>query len=206
MIQLTTEEKSFVRDELKPYLQKNDLKNVIRACTKAEADRVLGWLIENGVPILKVMNTIPSGFFTNMELTSVHIPSQIRKIENSAFEDSSLKQITFDEGVEEIGSKAFANTPCTRLALPNTVKKLAVEAFADSNLSEVFIPDSVTVLPIELFKYCKDSIVVYANSRKNMSQDKKLECPQSEIEWYKKHLKLNLNGQSLETEEGENNE
>ena len=206
MIQLDTAEKQFIRSDLKPYLQKNDLKSVIRICRKAETYNILAWMLDNGVPILKVMDTIPPYFFTEIPLNSVHIPSNVRKIDQLAFRSSQVKYITFDEGLEEIGTEAFEDSNCRQLKLPNSLTKLASRAFAYSHLSEVFIPDSITVLPIGLFDTCKDDLIVYANSRKNMPSDKKLECPQSEIEWYKKHLKLNLNGQSLENEETENNE
>lgn len=196
MITLTDKEKEFIKTKLKPYLQKNDLKSVVQLClTTASINaghNIAAFLIENGVPILKAIDSIPYGLFLYSDIEKIHIPSNIKSIDVSAFQASNLKYITFDDGVESFGDGAFSRLEnLKKIKLPNSLKRVGTKCFMKNNLNEIYLPDSITVLPRNLFYDGNDNIVIYANSRKNLPSNQKLKCPDSEIKWYKEHLKLN---------------
>ena len=76
------------------------------------------------------------------------------------------------------------------MTLPESLKKIGGYAFAGTPLKEIYIPESITVLPKGVFDECPDDLIVYTPSRKNLPPSKRLHCPNSELEWYKQHLKM----------------
>ena len=196
MITLTNKEKEFIKTKLKPYLQKNDLKSVVQLCLGFSDVRggynVAAFLVENGVPILKAIDSIPKELFAHSDLEKIHIHSNIKSIGDRAFAFSKLRRITFDDGVESLGREAFVEVENLKtIKLPNSLKRIEKNCFLRNNLDEIYLPDSITVLQQGIFDGGNADIVVYANSRKNLPSSQKLKCPESEIEWYKQHLKLN---------------
>lgn len=196
MITLTDNEKKFIKTKIKPYLQRNDLKNVVKLCLTIDGTdvehNIAAFLIENGVPILKAIDSIPKRLFAFSDLQKIHIPSNIKSIADDAFSYSQLKYITFDDGVESFGRRAFQRLQNLKtIRLPNSLKRIDTECFLGNNLDEIYLPDSITVLQQNIFIKGNDNIVVYANSRKNLPSSQKLKCPETEIEWYKQHLRLN---------------
>lgn len=192
MVVLSEEEKKFVKEKLKPLLKKNSRADIIELCIHNNMQNIICWLLENNIDILSELNTIPRAMFKNCQLGKIHIPSSIYAIKDEAFKGSDLSMITFDEGIESIEASAFEGTNVSTIELPNSLRKIGTGCFKDCvHLTKVFIPDSVTLLPRDLFAGCQDSLKVYANSRKNLPPSKRLNCPQSEINWYKDHLYSN---------------
>ena len=67
---------------------------------------------------------IPAGVAT------LDLPSNIKKIEDHAFEGTKLKRIRLYDGCRQIGSRAFANAKeLERIYIPNTVTYIADDAF-----------------------------------------------------------------------------
>ena len=65
----------------------------------------------------------------------VTIPGSIKKIGHSAFQYTSVENITFNEGLEEIDDYAFSSSKCTELEIPSTVKRIGESAFFGSSSS-----------------------------------------------------------------------
>lgn len=95
--------------------------------------------------------------FQDANLDEVHLPSSLRKIGCSAFEDCQfLKSIDIPEGVTSIGSEAFSD--CSFLEtvrLPSTLEELGEAAFENCSILErIVIPDSVTSIGSRAFEWC----------------------------------------------------
>lgn len=110
-------------------------------------------------------------------LTDVKIPSSVKRIENSAFEDcDALKNVTIEKGLEEIGRYAFYG--CGVLAdvkIPSSVKKIGDDAFSYcSALTSITIPSSVTEIGNDAFDWCNNlkTITIEAGSTLEIPEDK----------------------------------
>ena len=109
-------------------------------------------------------------------LTSIEIPSGVQKIGKSAFEGSSVKNITLPNGIVEIGEKAFAGCPLESIILPDTLKTIGVSAFDGcAELREIIIPAGVTTVGMYAFDNCPN-IRIYCEA------DSKPEG--WDVEWY----------------------
>lgn len=63
-------------------------------------------------------------------LTTIHIPSSVIEIGESAFQGcSNLAKVTFEEGLERIGTGAFAFTSINKVTLPSSLEYLGDAAF-----------------------------------------------------------------------------
>lgn len=104
--------------------------------------------------------TIGGSLFYKSEITSVNIPSTIKIIGASAFEEcKSLKSITIPDGVERIEAHAFLNSSITTFILPNSVKTLGNKVFP--NTTEVLeFSNSLTVIPDETCVWSKITSIV----------------------------------------------
>lgn len=197
MVTLSTEDKNFIRKELKPLLTKGDWDKIRRLCGKNSGRfHILCFMAENGIDVFKGLSSIPKEFFLGAEIMQITIPSHIRGIGQHAFLKSTLSGITFEDGVETIGDYAFHGTPISNVVLPDTVETIGAFAFANCrNLSNIFIPDSVTILPRGLFDGC-DKVEVYLNSRKQLPKHLQLQIPRGEAAWYKEHAKIKSAGET----------
>ena len=77
----------------------------------------------NGVEY--VITAIGSNLFYNYKgMTSVTIPSTVKRIEKSAFQGGQLRNIYFSEGLEFIGAEAFVNCLIEEIKIPNSVTEI----------------------------------------------------------------------------------
>lgn len=88
--------------------------------------------------------------------SSYCIPSGVKKIEQSAFEDAQFSEITFQNGLTSIGASAFQN--CKKLLnveMPNSVSEFGSFAFYGcSSLNNVTLSDNVVEIPSYSFREC----------------------------------------------------
>lgn len=195
-MKLSLDEKNYLRS-LKPKIKSNMKKTVAmlrRYAIKYAGDKeniqfnVYCALAEKGF-VCPYINSIEKNEFNESKLEHINITKNIQYIGQFAFAESELSDITFEPGIKAIYTGAFEGTKIRGVELPEGLEKLESEVFVDcKNLQFVYIPDSITVLPSNTFYRCPDSIKVYIHSRKDKPEQLKLKVPQSEVEWYKKHL------------------
>ena len=77
-------------------------------------------------------------------ITSVVIPSTVKSIGESAFENNQLTEVTIPSSVTSIGKNAFSGNQLTSLTLLDGIASIGYKAFAHNQLTEVTIPSSVT--------------------------------------------------------------
>lgn len=198
MTALTTEEKNYIRRVLKSLLIKDDTRGIREKLTALQyadlsGSRIFAFILENDIDLFSDTDTIESNRILYQGLERIKIPSHIRHIADGAFKNlDNLLAVSFEDGVESIGKEAFAETGIKSIKIPKTVNSIGNGAFQNcASLKQVVLPETVTKLSHNLFEGTPDDIIVYTNSRKDLSIDKQLRCSEEDIEWYKQHLKIN---------------
>jgi hypothetical protein len=81
--------------------------------------------------------------FSDKELTNVTIPDSVTYIGDFAFDENLLTKVIIPKSVTEIGDWAFNDNLLTSLTIGNNVIKIGAGAFKDNELTKVIIPKSV---------------------------------------------------------------
>lgn len=104
------------------------------------------------------------------KLLSITIPSSVRDIENYAFDNSGLSNVTIEYGVQRLGTWAFYNCDnLTSITLPNSVYEIGDEVFGYCDaLTKVRLSDNITNIPYGTFRFCNNlaEIILPANLEK----------------------------------------
>ena len=104
-------------------------------------------------------------FYQSKQLIAIQLPKSITRIQNCAFSNTGLKDITIPDGVTAVGEDAFAY--CKRLArvvIGEKVKTLAKGAFYNSEVKDVFVkPTTPPAISSYLFS-SKPRIHVYKSA------------------------------------------
>ena len=130
--------------------------------------------------------TIPEGVvsigdnaFENSTITTVNIPSSLKRIGMRAFSYcSNLKTIQLPSELESIGSRAFSHCGAlTSIVIPNSVNNIGDNAFDGcKNLTSAFVPKSLDVIGYAIFSGC--------TSLKSVSVHQKTGKVEKNNEWY----------------------
>lgn len=94
------------------------------------------------------------GYYGDVLLKSITFNNSLKKIGESAFEETALEKVVFNDGLEEIGKNAFHITFMESVKLPKSLKYLRKGCFSNSELTSIDIPGSVKVLEAECFSGC----------------------------------------------------
>ena len=96
------------------------------------------------VVIPSTVKSIGGSAFENNQLTEVTIPSSVTSIGSYAFHSNKLTSITLLDGVVSIGENAFENNQLTEVTIPSSVTSIGSYAFSGNKLTKLTIPSSVT--------------------------------------------------------------
>ena len=88
------------------------------------------------------------------------VPAGTEIIEDRAFYDCSVLEVTIPEGVTTIGAKAFSYCyPLTEITIPEGVTTIGAEAFSYCHdLTKITIPESVTAIGADALSDCDASL------------------------------------------------
>lgn len=149
---------------------------------------LVGYEFTNGANVL-----LPTGkpysigancFMKNWKLTGITIPEDVVEIQQSAFQESGLKQIYIPASVKKLENDVFAdcyslttatieNTPMTgqrifarcsalqSVRLGEGVIQIEEGAFEHSGLKEIALPETLTRVDKRAFSYCKLNTIIY---------------------------------------------
>ena len=114
----------------------------------------------NQVTLSQNLTELSSSVFEGTKLTSVHIPAQIRRIQDKAFRNCGfLRKLTFaaDSELQAINGAAFQNCYClTDFQFPQTLCDIGAGAFEKCYaITTLFIPDNVSRIGNGAFRYCQ---------------------------------------------------
>lgn len=155
------------------YLKEDNYDGLFSACKdKDERKELLEFLYNKcAIDVLPQMTSIPSKMFQDVEITSIRIP----------------------ENITSIGDRAFRGSTVSKVILPNTISKLPEELFTNCfNLHKIYIPNSVTEFSQNVFQGTPDDLIIGVDQRTDASS--KLRFPQSELNFYKQHLRFRRKG------------
>ena len=109
------------------------------------------------------LTVIPRRAFYNSRISSLTIPSSIKRIEDEALKCryTSLKKVTFNEGLEYIGANAFNKSfNIATLTFPNSLKEIGANAFTESsNIKTINIGSNITNIGSNAFKSIKSATI-----------------------------------------------
>lgn len=92
-----------------------------------------------------------NGTFYKTPLESVNIPSTVKIIERSTFDEAKFTHIDIPEGVTYIGGFAFRKVPLAEVKLPSTLKMIGGYAFDGGEYEKVVVPEGVTSIGSRVF-------------------------------------------------------
>ena len=173
MVELTDLQKRYIKEELKPYLEKDDISGILSMLSypdeykqddeismgyyaSGDSGTILGFyapirafLCDVGVPLVENLNNIPGNFCWYVKgLTSFHIPSNIKTIDRGAFKGcSDLSDVTFEEGLTRIEMRAFGDTNLSSIVLPKSLTYVGLGAFGGITHLEVRVQGDVKFSP-----------------------------------------------------------
>lgn len=122
--------------------------------TEAEAELVLpdsvintaeGWNEASNVTV------IGSYAFSQKNLTSVKLPTNLEMIEGAAFTYNKLTNLVIPDSVESIGDTAFASNLLSTVDLGKNLETLGPFAFYNNSIVTITIPDAVVEIGKEAF-------------------------------------------------------
>ncbi len=156
--------------------------NRLPSCNSYQGNVVIPEQVTNGGVTYKVTSIAYDAFRDCKALTSVSLPSTIKRIGKYAFKHctrlssvtlpgsvemidygafmncTSLATLTLNNGVEHIGDYAFAAClRLKRLTIPASVKSIGVAAFTDcTSLNTVTIGNGTELIDEQAFAYCRN--------------------------------------------------
>ena len=158
--------KSFLYDNSKKsgsifefYLNDDNTTLTLSAVNKAYKSQITASLtipsVINGMSVTVLGENIFNG---NKKISSVVLPSSIVEIQNNAFTDSTLKEITLSENLKTIGEGAFIRcSQLNKISIPDSVVTIDKSAFLGcGTLNEIIFSanSSLTTILDEAFKNC----------------------------------------------------
>lgn len=137
------------------YLENNNGITIVGYSDEAITDVIIPKEI-NGKPVIEIAS---ESFAQKQNITSIVIPSTVKKIGDLAFSwCSNLETVRFSEGLEEVGFSAFIY--CSKLKevqLPDSLHKIDESMFMNcSDLTNVNMSDNIEKIGDGAFKDCQN--------------------------------------------------
>lgn len=141
-----------------------------------------GWNIPSPVRV------IGTSAFNNKQLTSVIIGNNIEVIGNNAFQRNSLTSIVLPDSITTLGSESFQINNLTHVTIGNNITVISPSAFLNNQIEEVIIGNSVVTIESRAFQTNKlneihipDSVVTISASAFYGNQLSELMIPDSVV-------------------------
>lgn len=183
-------------------LKKNDFEKLLQLSVRSGLEEeLLDFLYNNAnIDILKFINTIHGRMFYETNIPSLIIPANIKKIEDQGIYGCGVVRLAIENPDIKMEPGAIWNNPSLQVVnLPEGMNSLPSAVFQNCmNLKKVRIPASVTRIGARCFRDCNDDFVIVTPYRENTRD--KLIILQSEVEFYKKHLRFTHAPKNVEVE------
>ncbi len=107
----------------------------------------------NSIDLNKTV-TIEHGAFMGSALNTLHIPSSVRTIGESAFGSIfNLSKVTMDDGVESLGNNCFRECySLNEIQLASTVSVLGSYVFSSTGIKSIDLPEGLLEIPNNAFE------------------------------------------------------
>lgn len=151
-----------------------------------------------GEDILSYLTVIPSGLYSESNIVSINIPSNIVEIKSGAFRDcEQLKRVIMPDSVTKMEESVFQGcSGLEEIRLSEKLQEIPSKTFAGcASLAELFIPDSVKRMGYDVFSNVNPNIIIKANRGVDRSEGPNDEHPKgikmksTTSEFMKNHIK-----------------
>jgi hypothetical protein len=187
-LKLTSNQKDFVVNQLKPFLQRNNMERAREFLMREshlplpESMTIRIWLLQNlGEELyFKYSDRVLVDEFGDTIITEIELPGSVWFISFRAFADSDLQNIKLNEGLEVIGEGAFSGTRLEQIDIPQSVEQIHKKAFFNckslkkitlSGDSKIVIDQRFWNAPCEIY-IPKNKNVVWADTLTNSFKEK----------------------------------
>lgn len=145
---------SFATETLKSIrVSESNLKYDSRDNCNAIIETNTNKLVE-GIRTTIIPNTVTSigaSAFSNIKMSGITIPGNVKRIQKEAFLGSCMDWIELNEGLESIGESAFAYNAIKSVKIPSSVKEIGVESFHNSYVRELELNEGLEAIGQEAF-------------------------------------------------------
>ncbi len=112
-------------------------------------------------------------FDDNQTIRKIVLPNTIKRIQDTAFENSSLSSIKLSNNLSYIGGAAFMNTKLTYVNFPSSLTSLTGAMFIGcKDLAYIQIPHTVKNFPDTAFFGCDKDFLVVVGCANSLAQKK----------------------------------
>lgn len=102
------------------------------------------------------LDNVKKLFFKNKQVTTLIIPSSVKKIRKAAFSGLILNKLSFSEGLITIGEEAFANTKVIdTVVLPYSLEEIDGYAFEYADISKITLSQHIKKIGEHAFSSSK---------------------------------------------------
>ena len=146
----------FPYDELTPEelyrYQLEDGEAVLTDYIGRREDQIKVWDTIDGHPVAALGDNL----FRNMVVYEVILPEGLKEIRDYVFEeDKNLTSVTLPSTLRKIGELAFYCSGLTEITIPDQVTEIGSSAFYRcESLEEVYLPEGLTAIADYTFQYC----------------------------------------------------
>lgn len=102
--------------------------------------------------------------FYDCKVTSVKLPSTIKKIGTRSFFASEINNIVLNEGLEDIGVGAFTFAKLNTVTIPSSVRKIRNNAFENTSLTSLTLNEGLEEIGDYAFNNTSITTVIIPNS------------------------------------------
>ena len=160
---LTSAEKEYVVETLKPLLKQNKIveaRAILNETYAVDHVNIIDFLLYHlQDAYFKDSDEIFEYEFHNSKMVSIDIPSNIINIADHAFSEcKQLGGVSIPDGVKRIEEDTFEECENLKnIVIPQTVTQIGLQAFYGcSSLTEVYIPDNVEWIDSGAFEDCSN--------------------------------------------------
>ena len=148
--------KKYDVDELNEHFSVDSKKITILNKDKTEIVSVVNG-IDGKYVVDKAVTKIKYHAFRDTKFTEIDLSqANITTVEQYAFTNSKVLELSFNEGLVSIDGWAFQNNKLVNISLPESLKNLNDHAFTDaSNLKNIKLPSKITTIGNQAFSGCK---------------------------------------------------
>lgn len=197
---MTDELRNFLKGN-QDLLKRNNFKSLIERAGDLRPELIDFLYSQAGIDVLNFMTEIPKGMFKETSISQIIVPDNIEKIDDLGIWNCGVVRVTINNPNIKLTPKSIYNATDLQLVnLPEGMKAIPSEfCRACYGLKKVRIPASVTRIGARAFSECSQDLIIVTPYRENKRD--KLVVPQSEIEFYKNHLRFTHAPKNVEVED-----
>jgi hypothetical protein len=99
----------------------------------------------------KPVTAIDDSVFSNLSITSINLPKNLKKIGVGAFASNSITHLIIPDTVKSIGLNAFRNNDLRKITFGTGISAIEPYTFGNNQLTDVTIPENIVSVGVGAF-------------------------------------------------------